>query len=556
MFQGKVISKGIFLSIDTYPSTKCRFYQNQLYFQLLPDDTILYSVENNLVTVHKILFRKERYTVGILRNYDEATGFYIFHTPLLTRNFICYIHPQYINNDKDKGGDEYGARYIVRIGKLFNSIVKEKFYGNVSERSRDHIILNDLYTESWRFTLPYYHVNFSKEDGSKGYYTHNGGEECVDLTHLYTFNIDPTCSKDFDDAISVDVSAKKIYIHIVDANQIYPMSGVEKRMAYLGLTFYNHIQNCNILPNHLSEDQFSLIVGKKRRVITVEITVDDSIEVSDGKLPVSSYQIYKSIIVVKERFDYENVLSAERHPFEFLQNLTQKYYHRRINITQPTYCVNRKNGLLEKIVYEDMNSWSHRLIEMMMINANRIVTEHINSFETKIPQRVHPKPFQEIEPVTGDELIDGIIMIQKYKSASYHHEKNGHYGLNLDYYTHFTSPIRRYHDVIVMRMIDGYVYERVDELLCHINLREQLCDDLEKLYKKWKLLDYLSRNGEEVYEAYVINNTPHGIKFYIKSLGYDGFLRGKYSQNIGEKIRLFCSGVCYTSFEELFWILV
>jgi ribonuclease R len=550
MLQGKVISKGIFLSIDTYPSTKCRFYKNQLYFQLLPDDIILYSVENDLVTVHKILFRKERYTIGILHNYNESSGIYIFHTPLLTRNFICYIHSQYVNSEEKC---KVGSRYIVRIGKLFNSIIG--FYGNVSERNRDHIILNDLYTESWRFTLPYYPLHFSKEEGSKGYYTHNG-EECVDLTHLYTFNIDPTSSKDFDDAISVDVSTKKIYIHIVDANQIYPMSGVEKRMAYLGLTFYNHIQNCNILPNHLSEDQFSLVVGKKRRVITVEITIDNNIEVSDGKLPIVSYQIYKSIIVVKERFDYENVLSAELHPFEFLQNLTQKYYHRRINITQPTYCVHRDNGRLEKIVYEDMNSWSHKLIEMMMINANRIVTEHMNSFETKIPQRIHPKPFQEVEHVTGDELIDGIIMIQKYKSASYHHEKSGHYGLNLDYYTHFTSPIRRYHDVIVMRMIDGYVYEKVDELLCHINVREQLCSDFEKIYKEWKLLDYLSRNSEEVYEAYVINNTPHGIKFYIKSLGYDGFLRGVYPQNIGEKIRLFCSGVCYTSFENVSWILV
>ena len=78
-------------------------------------------------------------------------------------------------------------------------------------------------------------------------------------------------------------------------------------------------------------------------------------------------------------------------------------------------CIDHINGELKEIYYENMNTWSHTLIEMMMINANRIVTEHMNKVSThKIPQRIHHEPIslnlEEI--ITGDELIDSIIDIQ------------------------------------------------------------------------------------------------------------------------------------------------
>ena len=232
-----------------------------------------------------------------------------------------------------------------------------------------------------------------------------------------------------------------------------------------------------------------------------------------------------------------------------------------MNVLQPTYNIDPNNGELKEIYYENMNSWSHTLIEMMMINANRIVTEHMTKVSpSRIPQRIHPEPISLTveDHITGDDMIDSIIMIQKYRTASYNKDIHGHYGLNLEHYTHFTSPIRRYNDVIVMRMIQGYVYENLDNLLEHINKREALNSDFEKIYKRWKLMDYLNKNREHIYEAYVTNVTKYGIKFYIKSVGFDGFLLNKYlptleKYELGEKIGLKCDCVNFTSFEDVRW---
>ncbi len=567
MFKGKVQLKGIFLSIDTYHCDKAKFVQNDLYHQLLPNDIILYNVKDQLVTVHKIIYRKDQITVGILQN--ESNDWLIFHTPLLSRNYICYIHKKYIKNPNFSL--LYGDRYTIKIGRFYNTLLQ--YYGNIRDRQHDHNILIDLYKSDSTTTYPLDIVQRNeekeeekekekekeegeKEEGKKVVgYTRN---DVVDLTHLYTFNIDPKQSKDFDDALSVDVEKKRFYIHIVDANQIDLMSFTEKRMAYLGLTFYTHNENCNILPNILSENKFSLLRDEDRHVITVEITIDDNASFDNGKLTVTSYEIYKSIIRVKERFNYDDVLTCTKPEFTFLQNITEKYYKRRLNIIQPSYQVDTQGNLLS-IYYEDMNSWSHRLIEMMMINANRIVTEHMNGLGIVIPQRVHPKPIMELEAVTGDEIIDGIIIIQKYRNASYNHTQNGHYGLNLDYYTHFTSPIRRYNDVIVMRIMNGYQYNNMENLLEHINHREDLNSVFEKLYKRWKLLGYLEKcDPNQLWDAYVTNITPHGMKFYIKSLGFDGFLRASHGNgggiNIGDKILLQCNSVCFTSFDDVQWI--
>ncbi len=549
MYKGKIVLKGLFLSIDTYHNDKARFVKNELFHSVIANDIVLYSVKDGYVTLEKIVYRDIIYTIGILSNYVKASNKYIFHTPLLSRNFVCTIDGNYVNQNRFPMN--YGNRYVIKIMKNYNSLIQ--YYGHISERHYDHQILIDLYKSSHIFPAPTYSLDMEKSS-NQGYYMKDG---VVDLTHLNTFNIDPKQSKDFDDALSVNVDEKKVYVHIVDANQIELKSITECRMAQLGLTLYTHLENCNILPNQLSEHQFSLIKGEPRKVITVEMEIDNTQEFNNGKLPVKSYSIYKSIIVVKTRYNYDDVLEVENPELNYLRHITEKYYKRRLNITQPLYNVDHMGNLLS-IEYEDMNSWSHRLVEMMMINANRIVTEHMKGLNVLIPERIHPKPILELTPVTGDELIDGIIMIQKYRTALYDEKKSGHYGLNLEHYTHFTSPIRRYNDVVVMRMMDGYVYKDLDKLLEHINSREELNSNYEKLYKRWKLLGYLENelNSGKVYEGYVTNLTPQGFKFYIKSIGYDGFMRGVYQNlNIGDKVRLECKKISYVSFDDVEWYM-
>ncbi len=552
IFEGKVIQKGLFFSIDTYDVQKTNFVKNFAYTQILPNDIILYNVlDNGYVNVIKVKDRKKFKTVAIYTGSDPNNNKHYFFTPLLSRNFNCFIK-QTFNQPLN-----VNHRYIIQINKNYNTLFND--YGHIDLRINDHKILNDIYNDADIPNAPSYNLKINKLPEHKHFFT----KEYQNLEHLNTFNIDPVQSKDFDDALSFDSITKKIYVHIVDANQLYLESFVEKRAAYLALTFYNHFQNVNMLPKNLSENQFSLLRGKKRNVITVEFAIDESKEYDKGKLPILFYDIYPSTIIVKNRYDYDNVLPLENDNtsgFPYLKSLCDKYYRRRLNVVQPTYKIDTNNGKLNEIYYENMNTWSHTLIEMMMINANRIVTEHMNQVSThKIPQRIHPEPIslQVEDHITGDELIDSIIMIQKYRTASYNKDEHGHYGLNLEHYTHFTSPIRRYNDVIVMRMMNGYVYENLDGLLEHINSREALNSDFEKIYKRWKLLTYLNEHKEEIYEAYITNVTKFGIKFYIKSIGFDGFILQKNANySVGEKIALKCNYVNFTSFEDVHWAIL
>jgi exoribonuclease R len=560
-FEGKVIQKGLFFSIindNNQPifDDKVFFVKNFLYSQILPNDIILYTLEeNNYVHIIKIRYRKPFQTVAIYTGSNNNKDY--FFTPLLTQNFNCFI-----SNHNPENHLTLHHRYIIEIHRDHNTLIVD--YGHIDLRINDHKILNDIYTCKWSTHIPTYNLKIQKGT-SNNFYT----KEYQNLEHLNTFNIDPTNSKDFDDALSFDEVTKKIYVHIVDANQLHLESFIEKRAAYLALTFYNHIQNSNMLPSNLSENAFSLLRGKRRNVITVEFAVDDSVGFNNNNLPILYYDIYPSTIVVKNRYDYDSVLekATTDNTYRYLKDLCDKYYQRRLNVVQPSYKIDSNSGELQEIYYENMNTWSHTLIEMMMINANRIVTEHMNKVSSyKIPQRIHPEPLSlqvgNLENmITGDELIDSIIMIQKYRTASYNKDDTegiGHYGLNLEYYTHFTSPIRRYNDVIVMRMINGYIYENLDTLLEHINKRESLNSDFEKIYKRWKLLGYLNKNKEHIYEAYVTNVTKYGIKIYIKSIGFDGFLLNKYlptleKYDLGTKINLKCDCVNFTSFEDVRW---
>jgi hypothetical protein len=180
----------------------------------------------------------------------------------------------------------------------------------------------------------------------------------TDLTHLDTFTVDPASSIDRDDAISLDPVRRKIYVHIVDIHTVVPHgTPVEELMFRYGSTLYLAEHTQHLLP-YTAVAAASLDAGVTRSAITVEMTLDADWNISE-------FGIYPSTIIVKNRYNYDNVLSLESE-FTYLKDLAEKYYKRRLNVIQPTYKLD-DNGNLCEIFYENMNSWSHTLIEMMMI---------------------------------------------------------------------------------------------------------------------------------------------------------------------------------------------
>ncbi len=326
------------------------------------------------------------------------------------------------------------------------------------------------------------------------------------LTHLNTFNIDPTESKDFDDAISFDILENKIYVHIVDGHyQIEPGSQTDKEALSKSFTLYlpEHIEN--ILPQELAEDKLSLIQYQPRKTVTVEYSLDPQ------TFQVINSQIYLSIIEIKTRYNYE---TYDRLICDFAKKFISANLNNFNSLPTPSLnlLVNKSTGLVESHTCLNNNSTpSHNLVQILMILTNQTISKTTNQI---IPQRYHSISLAsslEIDNCTSSQSINSILSIKKFRKALYSNIHSGHYGLGLSTYTHFTSPIRRYFDVIVHRLLQNCVYTNLEEVLTYINMREIHVDRVVKLYNKIKILSLFELDLTKIWIGYIISTNPGKI---------------------------------------------
>jgi len=336
-----------------------------------------------------------------------------------------------------------------------------------------------------------------------------------DLTHLNTFNIDPPGSKDFDDAISFDTSANKIYTHIVDAHfQIEPGSQIDRDALAKTFTLYlsEHIEN--ILPRELAEDGLSLIQSQPRKTVTVEYTLDpETFEVIDTK-------VYLAIIKIKTRYDYlsyDQLVSATVAvtEFVFMDKFISANSNKFSSLATPSLnlSIDKSTSLVKSWVcdYSHSPSPSHNLVQILMILTNQTISKLTDQI---IPQRYHSFSLGSNLPIdkyTISQPINSVLSIKKFRKAIYSNTNSGHYGLGLSTYTHFTSPIRRYFDVIIHRLLQRCIYTNLDQVLEYINMREVHIDRVVKLYNKIKILSLFEIDLTKTWIGYIISMVPSKI---------------------------------------------
>lgn len=285
----------------------------------------------------------------------------------------------------------------------------------------------------------------------------------TDLTHLDTYSIDPTGCKDIDDAFSIYNDT--LYIHISDLTPwVKSGSTIDKLAQIYCSTLYGDDINFPMLPRELSENICSLNYNKERACITLKI------EFKDNKIIGQS--LFQSVIKNNHILDYDNckeIITNVKPYTEILGNC--------LGIT-------------------DIND-SHKVIEIFMIYYNM----YIAGLERCQIYRIQNKK---------EELYPDELSFMNIDSAIYSLENKGHYYLGIPHYTHATSPIRRYADIIVQRMLRYETYIE-KELLCKLN-QSQKTD--KKFYRD---LSYLKAiyNGNRTIEAIVLNNNY----IYIKSWG-------------------------------------
>jgi len=485
--------------------------QTELVNKLLPGDIVEYEItKSNTICVSQINSRTSQIVLGIVKKVIQKEKLVELFYPGFPKKFSPNI--EYL--------DEYkiGNVIILQINKDNCNILQK--YESIQDRSNDKNIILQLYKLNANISNLY---PIYKNTVGKYMFTN----EYQDLTHLNTFNVDPINSKDFDDAISLDESKNTIYVHIVDAHEeIIPSSSIDINSFLSSFTLYlpEHIEN--ILPEEYAEFKLSLIKDEVRKTITFEYLIDPETQ------NIVNYKIYKSSIIIKNRYNYDE-FNKIIDKFPMLTLFHDKWKRKTMNIPHVKMNIEKETGKLTNYWFETNNDIAHKIIETLMILTNITISKHVPNI---IPQRYHSKiPCEFIlEEHFDNEIINAIFSIKQYRPAIYDASKEGHFGLGVSSYTHFTSPIRRYFDVIIHRLLSGIEYDNLDIILQHINTREIYIDKLVKLYENLKILSFLESQLKKIWKGYIIKKKAGGYMVLLEDLLYEIFIFDN-NYNLSEK---------------------
>lgn len=301
--------------------------------------------------------------------------------------------------------------------QIEDEIKNNRIYGTVLEYF-DHIsdseLLKNIACASWNKKIDKTIININETDLTP---------VRTDLTNLEIFSIDPENCKDIDDALhifEVDQNSYEVGIHIADVSSfISPDNIYDKELASRGSSvYYTNDEPSYMITKSFTIDYLSLIEKTNKRAFSLLLNIT-----KEGDL--INYKFVKSLINVKKNLSYTEALSTleDNQTIKNLFNLGK-------NILEKQKFKLNEDNLLSHKEYD-----THTMVQVYMILANKIVAEYI---QEKIPDKVLLRSFDQ---------NNGYAQYQLGSRDSYHS------GLNLQYYTHFTSPIRRYADIVVHRQL-------------------------------------------------------------------------------------------------------
>jgi len=401
----------------------------------------------------------------------------------------------------------------------------------------------------------------------------------LDLRNENIFTIDPFDAKDYDDAVSVKTLPNgnfSVGIHIADVSYyVTHNSKIFNEALKRGTSVYLVGRVIPMLPEKLSNNLCSLVPNKDRLAYSVIVEFDK-------EMKIQNYQIKKSVINSKRRFTYEEVQEIlEKKEGDFLDELIQlnniakslrseRNKKGSINFNRPEIKFELdKHGKPVAIKIKEMKE-SNQLIEELMLLANRIVAGHFNkgSKENTRPfvYRIHDKPdetklfefaqfvkslgykfnsnsknlskeFQQLlEEAQGtkEEAVLNEISIRTMAKAIYSPKNIGHYGLGFKHYSHFTSPIRRFPDLIVHLLTynylennDNHLYSLVElnEICEHTSSRERIAVDAERLSVKLKQMEFLREKLGSDFDGIISGVTNFGFFVELSENLAEGLVR-------------------------------
>lgn len=409
----------------------------------------------------------------------------------------------------------------------------------------------------------------------------------LDLRSENVFTIDPFDAKDFDDGLSIQKLENgnlRLGVHIADVTfYVKPDTKLDAEALSRANSVYLVDRVIPMLPEVLSNGVCSLVPHEDRLAYScfMELT-------PRGKL--IDYEIVETVIHSKQRFTYEQAqeviegkaehpLSDELLILNKLAKILAKSRFAKGSIAfespEPRFILDEEGQPIDVIVKERFDA--HKLVEECMLMANKTVALHIDKLrehiadkkkaQTQIPfvYRVHDKPDKErlldveavlsplgIELAPGDKAIQSKDLnkaLEKVKGTDYENIVNalvlramakaeyqpaniGHFGLCFDHYAHFTSPIRRYPDVLVHRLLKAYAsnerpyaYDRLKQMGEHCSGRERDAQRAERDSVKLKQAEYLSKRVGQEYEGVISGVTEFGVYIELRPIFCEGMVR-------------------------------
>jgi len=401
-------------------------------------------------------------------------------------------------------------------------------------------------------------------------------KEREDITDKMVVTIDPADAKDFDDAISIEKDANSnrvLGVHIADVSSFVTVgSALDNEAKNRGNSVYLPGRVIPMLPEVLSNGICSLQPGQKRFCKSVYITYDDT-----GK--VLSRRFANSVMCSTARLTYidaDRILKGHKKDFSAEVIALVKDMERLSKIIEGR---REKDGMLHldlpetELIYDDAGrvvdaepadtSYPHTIIEMFMVEANEAVAGLVDRRNIPFMRRIHPEPnelglkelgrllktvglslprkagrkdIQDLlEAVRGRdaEYAVNMLVLRSFEKAEYSPLDMGHYALASRQYCHFTSPIRRYADLLVHRILDAHLHGKKDESVSkgelaetgkHITFTEQRAEDAEEELKTVLILQMLSKHIGDEMDTVVTGVASFGVFLRCRKYGIEGLI--------------------------------